>query len=1198
MLVRLEVENFKSYKGRQVIGPFVDFTCVIGPNGAGKSNLMDAISFVLGVKSAQLRSSQLRDLVYRDRTTRTGDDAAEEDGDPDGAYENENNPQRASVTAIYETSSGEEIQFMRTVNVRGASEYRINGRPVRFEDYNAKLEEQNILVKARNFLVFQGDVEAVASQSPKDLTKLIEQISGSYELKAEHERLKVLQERAAENSTFNFNKKRGIAAEMKQFREQKEEAERFERMKQELSDLVVQHLLWKIFHIQNGIERIEADVELDREALAKIQNSKGEAEEKLKESKRDHAQSSKSIGKLEKDIAQKRKQRPVVVGYEEKIRHLQRKIDAAETNEKRTRKDAARTEAEISDFRREIEDVGRAEDKFEADLAAKTRKEGTALEESILAELNKLKEQVLAKTVEDRDALDTLKRRLEVLKEPRDRLKRKLDDLLARKDRLEENEASVSRKQEKAAEELRLKEEELNRSLVMAETCAKEREELGHSEAELMDKLRDVQSKLDGARLGKRESEKEQRTRQSLETLQRVFPGVHGRMADLCRPVKREYDLAVSVVLGRNADAVVVDDQKTALECIQYLREQRVGQFTFLPLDTLQVKPVDERLRSLGKGARLAMDVLTYDSKLVTAIQYSCASAMVCDTLAIAKSLCYDQNLEIKAVSLDGTLIHKSGMITGGQLGGNQALRWEEKELEGWRKVKESLINQLADNALSRKHVGIVDELTHLRSEIAQKSADLAEMDSSAEQVDEEVSQVELRIRKVEDKAFAPLCRKLKVENVRELEEKQGKMAQEASKRRTDFATHKAKIQMQLDLLRDRQREIGESLARISATMIEDTKALSEQESLRLAAAEQIALAEAQLEELGEQLQTLTSAHTVRSSLVEEFRRAASAKQKELDAMAKRIADKESAIERLNGEKFGILQKCKLENIKLPLSSGSLEDLPLRYVDDGEPDSMEIDDVSKASKDLEIQIDFSILSREHRKDGSASREAHFQDQIKILTADIEQAAPNMKAIDKLEDVENKLRHSAEEFEQARKDAQAAKQKFNDLKHERYQRFIAAYNHISEKIDGIYKELTKTKAFPLGGTAYLSLEDSEEPYLSGIKYHAMPPSKRFREMEQLSGGEKTVAALALLLAIHSYQPAPFFVLDEVDAALDNNNVNKVAQYITKHASPEFQFVVISLKNTMYQKAQALVGVYRDQDTNSSKVLTLSLAQFEG
>lgn len=107
---------------------------------------------------------------------------------------------------------------------------------------------------------------------------------------------------------------------------------------------------------------------------------------------------------------------------------------------------------------------------------------------------------------------------------------------------------------------------------------------------------------------------------------------------------------------------------------------------------------------------------------------------------------------------------------------------------------------------------------------------------------------------------------------------------------------------------------------------------------------------------------------------------------------------------------------------------------------------------------------------------------------------------------------------------------------------------------------------------------------------------MPPMKRFRDMEQLSGGEKTMAALALLFAIHSYQPSPFFVLDEVDAALDNTNVGKIANYIREHASDTFQFIVISLKSTLYEKAQALVGIYRDQEVNSSKTLTLQVISF--
>ena len=128
----------------------------------------------------------------------------------------------------------------------------------------------------------------------------------------------------------------------------------------------------------------------------------------------------------------------------------------------------------------------------------------------------------------------------------------------------------------------------------------------------------------------------------------------------------------------------------------------------------------------------------------------------------------------------------------------------------------------------------------------------------------------------------------------------------------------------------------------------------------------------------------------------------------------------------------------------------------------------------------------------------------------------------------------------------------------------------------------------------GAISYLDMEDSDEPYLDGIKYHAMPPLKRFRDMEHLSGGEKTMAALALLFAVHSYQPSPFFVLDEVDAALDNANVAKIANYIRDHAGPGMQFIVISLKTGLFQGSEALVGIYRDQGANSSKALTLDVS----
>lgn len=200
----------------------------------------------------------------------------------------------------------------------------------------------------------------------------------------------------------------------------------------------------------------------------------------------------------------------------------------------------------------------------------------------------------------------------------------------------------------------------------------------------------------------------------------------------------------------------------------------------------------------------------------------------------------------------------------------------------------------------------------------------------------------------------------------------------------------------------------------------------------------------------------------------------------------------------------------------------------------------------------------------------------------------------MRAAERLAATEARLRSVEEQFNESRRRATAARKAFEDIKEQRHDLFMKAFNHISENIGGTYGALTKSPDFQSGGTAFLDMEDSTEPYLAGLKYHAMPPLKRFRDMEHLSGGEKTIAALALLFAIHSYQPSPFFVLDEVDAALDNINVSRVANYVRDHASPGMQFIVISLKAGFFQESETLVGVMRDQSSMTSKYLSLDVS----
>jgi structural maintenance of chromosome 1 len=200
--------------------------------------------------------------------------------------------------------------------------------------------------------------------------------------------------------------------------------------------------------------------------------------------------------------------------------------------------------------------------------------------------------------------------------------------------------------------------------------------------------------------------------------------------------------------------------------------------------------------------------------------------------------------------------------------------------------------------------------------------------------------------------------------------------------------------------------------------------------------------------------------------------------------------------------------------------------------------------------------------------------------------------PNYKVNEKLDTVTEMWESTAAEFDKARLTAKKARNAFMKIKQERYERFMTCFEYINERIDEIYKSLCMNQ----GAQASLVLENVEEPYSEGIIYNCVAPGKRFRQMDNLSGGEKTVAALGLLFAIRSFNPSPFFVLDEVDAALDNTNISKVANYIVEQSKKGLQCIVISLKEEFFHHADALIGVYPiADDCIASKILSLDLNQ---
>ncbi|KAM0453212.1 hypothetical protein ACHAPV_009006 [Trichoderma viride] len=1248
-LIRLELHNFKSYKGHHTL-LFGDsyFTSIIGPNGSGKSNSMDAISFVLGIKSSHLRSTHLKELVYRGRVLKTSkindDGSAQAPTDASSFADDDKasrgDPKTAWVMAVYEDDAGEEQRWKRTITSQGASEYRINDRVVTAQQYNEALEAENILIKARNFLVFQGDVEAIASQSPQDLTRLIEQISGSLEYKSEYEKLQAEAEQAIENQNFQFHRRRGINSEIKQYREQKKEADSFQKKTEERDAAIVTHCLWKLFHFQKAMDDSSAAIQDHHENLKEFRRNVQVFENRLEEARRDQSTVQKQVNKVEKDIKHAERniedKENALVPFDEKIHESTQQIEKLQTQSQKVSKELEEQTDIVQKVNKDIASVKKAQDVFEKDVKEQLKKTGREISDDDRKEYNALRGQVLARSGSNQAKLENLERQRKADEVTVNSLKGKVDSVSAAIEKMEAELTSIGERRSSAesatkdiTHEITTKKKEFNQ-------LQSERVRANQKRTELEEKLEDVARKLREADDGRRQNDRETRIKEMVTTLKRIFPGVRGRVGNLCTPKQKKYDEAVIVALGRDFDSVVVDTEKTGVECVQYLKEQRFSPMTFIPLDNIKVNAVNTAIKGFP-GARLTIDTINFEPAVERAMSYACGSSVVCDTLDIAKHICYEKKIPVKAVTLEGYIIHKAGLMTGGRgpepKGGKR--KFEEADVQNLQRMAAKLKSEIdrlpkadrrgtQEESLQIELTGFERQLAATRDELAALNKNWTskkrELDSQKKQLQELQPKYETQmaqldrtkdtvqefrdaIARVEDEVFAGFCKKLGYSDIRAYDASQGKLEQEISEKRNQYEVQRQRLETRLNWEVSRHSDTEARIKRIQdqvKRLKHDVKTYNREKA---EIDESKREDQDELDALGETLEELKAELSEKNQGVSEAKAELQKRSKDIEASQREINALETTVQKNSAGKSALLRRCRLEQIQIPLTEGALDNLPTQ--DDllrQDPDAMDVDGGDDEMMDIAlddhgIEIDFDGLDEDLKESGEPSVEDTLTEKISSLTAELEKLNPNMRAMERLESVETRLKQTDQEYEDSKTTAHKAKEAFNDVKQRRYELFNKAFVHISDQITNVYKDLTRSDAYPLGGQAYLDIEeDTDMPYLSGIKFHAMPPLKRFRDMEHLSGGEKTMAALALLFAIHSYQPSPFFVLDEVDAALDNANVDKIKKYIREHSGPGMQFIVISLKAGLFQDSESLVGVYRDQEVNSSRTLTLDLRKY--
>lgn len=1257
-LLALELFNFKSYKGHHVL-QFGDsyFTSIIGPNGSGKSNSMDAISFVLGIKSSHLRSTHLRDLVYRGRVLKhskidANGDVVEEDGEAQaaGAAEMEedeedtqtstqrNDPQTAWVMAVYEDDAGEEQRWKRSITSTGQSEYRINNRTVTAKTYNDALEAENILIKARNFLVFQGDVEAVASQSPKDLTRLLEQISGSLEYQKDYDRLKAELAKADTTMKEKMDLRRGINGEIKVYQQQKDELDSFEQKRTEKDEAVVTSVLFKLYHFQRTIDDSTAEIQKHQEELKEFRRNVQKYEDQLAKAQQDQSKVGQQANKIEREIKRKEKgveeKENALVPVDEKLDISNKKLRAYEKQIEDIRKERQGQQTNADKLKKDLATTEKAQERWQTEWTAQQQRTGRALSAEDMDEYQRLRGEVYKQSGEDQVKVDNVTRQLKTDEETVNSLKSTVDRAQSTIDGLEADISSLQERRSERDEQVKGTNKELRAKQAAINSLNSERTRTRQKAKELEEKLQQAGGRLAEGRSQQRESNKEARQREAVAQMKRIFPGVKGMIHQLVRPKQKKYETALPIILGRWWDAVVTDSEKTAKDCIDYLKAQRFGTMAFVPLDTIVHNQPNASYRSLHRGARLAVDAVEFDSSLERAVSFACGDAIICDDWDIAKGLKWDRRVDVKMVTLNGLSITKGNLIAGGESPGEKKRRWEDAEVENLRTLVEKLKSDL--DALPNDHKRQIeeeqlqsdlsglqqklkyakDELDALDSNIASKTRELEfaegqlaetqpkydEQTRGVEGLREQLEEYTSSIAEIEDEIFGSFCQRLGYANIRDYERQQGSLQQESREKEIEFKRQISRLKNQLDYESTRLKNTDARIKSIETSSQRDRDLIAQLEAQQEEINGELDVLNAEIEQLGEQLAERKAEYDQRGERVNEARAEVKKRSKNVSKTIDAVTALEANVTQAATSRYTVLRSCKVENIVLPLERGSrkLDTLPLEETNlDEDEDAMDIDggDLGQRApnvNDYGIHPSFDDLDEDLTDEYSEETGTMLLEKIASIQSALDKMAPNMRSADRLEQTSEKLQAVEREWEGSRKAHKTAQQQFQKVQHRRMELFNKAFNHIKDQIAPVYKDLTKSSSWPLGGQAYLDVEEEDEPYLSGVKYHATPPGKRFRDMEHLSGGEKTMAALALLFAIHTYAPSPFFVLDEVDAALDVANTLRLANYVREKAGPGMQFVVISLKAGLFQESETLVGVMRDQGVNSSRALTLDVS----
>ena len=1173
-LKEIEIQGFKSFADKTKVVFDQGVTAVVGPNGSGKSNITESLRWALGESSVKsLRGGKMPDVIF-------------------AGTESRKPLNYASVVVTLDNNdgfikdAGQEIRVERHIYRSGDSEYKIDGKKVRLRDIHDLFLDTG-LGRDSFSIISQGKVEEIFNSKPEERRAIFEEAAGVLKYKTRRKET----ESKLQQTQDNLDRLEDIIYELdnqiKPLEKQAENARKFLDLEGQRKAIYLDVLVAQIKENKAELESTEEELAQVQELLTSYYQKREQLEEE-----------NQTLKKQRQDLqAEMAKDQGSLIDLTSLISDLERKLALSKLESEQVALNQQEAQARLATL----------EDKRNLLSQEKSDKESSLalLEENLVQnnqKLNRLEAELLAFSDDPDQMIELLRERfVALLQEEADisnqltRIENELENSrqLSQKqaDQLEKLKEQLATAREKASQqkaELETAKEQVQKLLADYQVCAKEQEEQKTSyqtqQSQLFDRLDSLKNK--------------QARAQSLENILRnhsnFYAGVKSvlqekdRLGGIIGAVSEHltfdvhYQTALEIALGASSQHIIVEDEESATKAIDFLKRNRAGRATFLPLTTIKARTISSQNKvaiasSLG-FLGMADELVAFDKRLEAIFKNLLATTAIFDTVEHARAAARQVNYQVRMVALDGTELRTGGSYAGGANRQNNSI-FIKPELEQLQKeIAEEEANLRSEEAslksLQDEMATLTERLETIKSQGEQARIQEQSLYLAYQQTSQQVEELETLWKLQEEE----LNRLSEGDWQADKEKCQARLAAIASEKQ-DLEAEIEEIKSNKNAIQERYQNLQDqvSQARLLKTELQGQKRYEISD----------------IERLGKELETLELEQ-------EEIQRLLQEKVDNLEKVDTELLNQQ--VEEAQTQKTNLQQGLIRKQFELDDIEGQLDDIA-SHLDQARQQNEEWirkqtraeakkEKISERLRNLQSQLTdhyqisyTEALEKAHELENLALAEQEVKDLEKSIRA---LGPVNLDAIEQFEEVHNRL----EFLNSQRDDILSAKnlllETITEMNNEVKERFKSTFEAIRESFKVTFKQMFG------GGQADLILTDGDF-LTAGVEISVQPPGKKIQSLNLMSGGEKALSALALLFSIIRVKTIPFVILDEVEAALDEANVKRFGDYLNRF-DKDSQFIVVTHRKGTMAAADSIYGVTM-QESGVSKIVSVKLKDLE-